>query len=188
MEQFSPDQNMKASGVDTEDSLFEDYFGFDRAEQFFLPDGKQYIEFKVMTEGARTRYQQATNRDITLQRTTGDAKMKVDPATDRRELLVNSVSGWYLVKYNPNKGARANLEAWESEAFSIGSKGSTFEQWLEKANPSIVDELEKAIRKANRWMLAEMTSDDIEKEIENLREMKVEALKRERGEGVSSSR
>lgn len=188
MEQDSTTQAMAAAGVDTEDSLFEDYFGFDEKQTFYLPDGKQYIEFQVMTEGKRAQYQRATNRDITLQRTTGDAKMKVDPATDRQELLKASVVGWHIVRHHPNKGAKSDPASWVPVPFSIGSPGGEFEKWLAGTNPKIVDALEKAVRKSNPWLMAEMSVEDIDKEIENLHEMREEAVKRERGEGASSSR
>jgi hypothetical protein len=55
-------------------------------------------------------------------------------------------------------------------------------EWLENANPRLVEDLEKEIRKANPWLLAEMSVADIEREIENLEEMKKVAQEREAGE------
>lgn len=143
-----------------------DYFGFRLTERYTLPDGQQYIEFEAMNEGAKKRFQQKTSRDLVLERRSGDARMKVDPGTERWILITESVTGWNLTR----KGAmvpfaRRNLD-----------------EFLELADPRIIEGLEKEIRKANPWLLGEMEPEDIEKEIENLQEMLEVAKKRKAGE------
>lgn len=163
--------------VQTGDDLpYEDYFGFDEADRWYFPDGRQYIEFQRMNEGARAKFQKMTTRDITVVRNTGDAKLKVDPATERHELLVQSVTGWFVFR------------AGQPVPFSKGSPGANFEQWLDKADPRLVDDLEKAIRKANPWLGAEMTVEDIDKEMDRLRELREQVLERDRGEASSASK
>jgi hypothetical protein len=160
---------------------YENYYGFDSAETWYFPDHKQYIQFKRMNEGERAHFQQMTTRDVTVVRGSGDAKVKVDPATERRELIVASVTGWHLVRPDGKGG-------WQQIPFSKGSPGAELEKWLNVADPRLVDELEQAIRKANPWLLSEMSVEDIDKQMDQLREMREQVLERKRGEGSSSSR
>lgn len=143
-----------------------DYFGFSERHKHYLPDGKQYVEFEAMNEGARKRFQQKTNRDLVLERQSGNARMKVDPATERHILITESVKDWHIMR----KGAMVPFAK------------RNLEDFLELAPPSIIDGIEKAIRKANPWLLGEMSVADIDKEIENLQEMREVAAKREAGE------
>lgn len=160
----------------------EDYFGFGAVERFTFPDGKSFIEFQIMNEGQRREFQKKTNRDITFNRKSDDARIKADPAEERWALITSSVTGWNLVRRNPRNGQV------EPVPFSKGSGGATLEQFLAHANPKLVDDLEFAIRKANPWMQSEMSVEDIEKEQTRLEELKQQILERERGEGSSSSK
>lgn len=163
----------QAAGVQLEDEVYEDYFGFDETLEHVFPDGKQKIFFKPMTEGMKAKFQSATNKDVVVERASGNARMKVDPASERQELLKASVVGWSLKKKNPTTGK------WEDVPFSKGTRNATFELWLENANPKLVEALESDIRKANPWLLADQTVEEIDKEIKALEEARVEAVKRE---------
>ena len=90
-------------------------------------------------------------------------------------------SGWSLKR-------RTADGTFVDAAFSSGSPGSELAKWLNVANPKIVDELEFAIRKANPWMQADMSAVEIRKEIERLQELEVQAMEREKGEGLSSNK
>jgi hypothetical protein len=170
-----------AAGVQLEEEVYEDYFGFDERHVFFFPDGKQYIEYQAMNEGARAKFQKSTNKDVVVERASGNARMKVDPASERQELLKVSVTGWHLMRRN-------DAGKFQPVPFSKGSPGSTFEQWLAVANPKIVEQLEIAVRKANPWLLADQSSEEIRREIETLEEAFAAAVKRETGEGSSASK
>lgn len=158
------------------DMPYEDYFGFDEADRWYFPDKRQYIEFQRMNEGARAKFQKMTTRDITVVRNTGDARLKVDPATERHELLVQSVTGWFLFRNG------------QPVPFSKGSPGANFEQWLDKADPRLVDDLEQAVRRANPWLGADMTLEDIDKEMDRLRELREQVEEKQRGEASSASK
>lgn len=175
----SPDPEIAAI---EQEAPYEDYFGYEKTDQWFFPDGRQYISFQRMNEGARASFQKKTTKDITIVRGTQDAKMKVDPATERWELLSSSVKGWHLVKRHPRTGEFTPVP------FSIGSPGAEFEKWMSTADPDLIDSLEKAIRKANPWLRTDETLEDIDKEMDNLRERREEILARERGEGSSGSK
>jgi hypothetical protein len=159
-----------------DEQVYEDYFGFSDTQKWYFPDPKQWIEFRIMDEGARSRFQSKTRRDVTLKRNTGDASMVMDPAAERRELLDSSVVDWNI--YQDGQPVK----------FSSGSPGSTFHKWLDHANPKLVDDLELTIRKANPWMQADMSVEEIDKEIENLNDLRKAAVERQLGEGVSSNR
>lgn len=155
---------------------YVDYFGFDERERWFLPDGKQWIEFKKLNEGDRARYLKATKSDVHLNQRSGEARIPFDQSKERKELLLASCTDWHMVR----KGRGGN---WEPVAFvNNGTPGCQFAQWIDKANPTILAQLEKAIRKANPWLLNELTVEQIDKEIADLQELRVAAEKREQEE------
>lgn len=166
--------------VDVEVEVYEDYFGFGEEEKWFFPDKKQFITFQVMNEGQRKEFQSKTNKELRFNRASGDALVKADAAEERHALIISSATGWNL--------KRRRGSSFEDVPFSKGSKGATLEQWLVVANPKLVDDLEFAIRKANPWMQADMTVEEIDKEIDRFKELREQALERERGEGSSSSK
>jgi hypothetical protein len=147
---------------------FEDYWSFSQKERFMLPDGKQWIEFNIMNEGQKASYQKKINKDIKFNRKTSDATIRSDIADERHALIETSVTGWYMLQ----GGNPAN-----QVAFSV----QMLRNWLNVANPRIVENLEVAIRKANPWLMGDMTLDDIDEEIQRLQELRIETEKREQG-------
>jgi hypothetical protein len=177
----APDQiNTGAQSADPFNG-FENYFAFDEKEKWYFPDGKQWIEFKKLTEGDRAKYLKATRSDVHLNQKSGEARIPFDQGGDRMELLLASITDWLIVSFvtgtpqfvpfNPNSG-----------------KGGVVGQWINKANPELLGSLEKAIRKYNPWLLNEMTVEQIDKEIADLQELRVAAEKREAEEANFSSK
>lgn len=152
------------------DHDFVDYFAFSEEKIFPLPDGKQHLVFKILTEGDRARFQKATNKPVRMSRD-GEAEFRADPAEERKALILVSVVGWNLKR-------RLNGRV-QDIPFSAGTPGSNLEQWLEKADPRIVMDLEDAIRQANPWLLNEASVEDIDKQIEQLKKDRERALERE---------
>lgn len=155
---------------------YTDYFGFDERERWYFPDGKQWIEFKKLTEGDRARFLKATRSDVHLNQKSGEARIPFDQSRERKELLVHSCTAWNMVRRDPRSGQ------WAPVAFQNNGAGSVFAQWVDKANPAVLAQLEKAIRKANPWLLNEMSVEQIDKEIEDLQELRKVALEREASE------
>lgn len=144
----------------------QDYFGFSATEKFYFPDKVTYIEFTKMNEGQKKTFQDKTSKDLVLERTSGNARMSVLQGTERHELIKSCVVGWNLVRGGqPVPFNRVALD-----------------DFLQLANPVLVEDLEKAIRKANPWLLGDMKSEDIRKQISDLEEMLEVQLKREAGE------
>jgi len=160
--------------------LYQDYWGTDETHKHYLPDGKQYFEFQIMDEGARTRFQKLTNQDLTVMRD-NTAKVKVDPAAERQTLIKESVIGWHLMQKGPDG-------SWSEAPPPTPQNKRPLEQWLEHAPPKIVDDLEFAIRKANPWMQADMTTEEIDKEIERLYDLRKDVEARKLGESISESK
>lgn len=156
---------------DTGGEAYENYFGFETTEKYMLPDGKQWIAFKPMNEGERAKYEEKTQKDVTVNRRTDDAKIRLNAASDRHALLMQSVCDWHMMQKMPTG-------EWMKVGFSTGT-GGTFAQWLGKANPKIVNELHQAIVNANGWMAAELTAEAIREEIKSLEARLEEAVKRE---------
>jgi hypothetical protein len=149
------EQSMREAGETTETRVQDDYFGFDSARRCYLPDGLSYIDHQIMNEGARRKYLNAINRDLRIQKATQDALIRVAPGDERRELLMEAICGWNLSR-NGNP---------------VPFNKNTLADFLEKANPKIIDHIEKEIRLANPWLLAEMSVEDIEREMEQLGEL-----------------
>lgn len=162
---------------------YEDYYSFDERERWSFPDGKQWIEFKKLTEGDRAKYLKATRSDVHLNQKSGEARIPFDQSQDRKELLMHSITDWHIV-------ARIG-DRWQPVAFqppTNGGKGGVVAQWIDRANPAILQQLEKAIRKANPWLLNEMSVEQIDKEIEDLQELRKAAVEREASEGNFASK
>lgn len=156
----------QAEHVQTEPmEQFEDYWSFSQTERYVLPDGKQWIEFNIMNEGQKSSYQKKINRDIKINRKSGDASIKSDIADERHALIETSVVNW-----NMRQGGN-------NVAFSV----QMLRNWLNVANPRIVEALEFAIRKANPWLQGDMSIEDIDEEIQRLQELRIETEKREQG-------
>lgn len=153
-------------------TIYEDYWGFSQTDKYYFPDGKQYIEFQVMNEGQKLMYQKSINRDIKINRRSGDASIKSDIAEERHALINSSVVGWQVRK--------------EGQWVTFDKR--VFGTWLSQANPKLVEALEQAIRKANPWLQGDMTVEDIDEEIERLREMREELVKEQQGKETSSSK
>lgn len=151
----------------------QDYFGFSRRERFWFPDHATWIDFEVMNEGKKSKYQRETQRDLVIERGSGNARTKVDPAAARHALIEASIVDWNLVR----AGRPVPYQA-----------GQPLRDFLQLADPRIVEDLEKAIRKANPWLLDEMSVADIDREIDNLKEMRAVAEEREQGEASSASK
>ena len=149
----------------------DDYFGFGAEERFVFPDGVTYISFRIMNEGQRKKFQKSTNRDIKFNRATNDASIKADPAEERWQLITSSCIGWNLVRRNPTT---LTLDP-------IMFNGKLLEQWMEAADPKLVDDLELAIRRANPWLQAEMTIEELDKEMERLSDLRKTLVERDRG-------
>lgn len=155
---------------------YQDFWGFSETHRFMLPDNRQWIEYKTLTEGDRQKFQKLIKKDIIMNRRDDTARVDASAGEDRPALLHVACSNWYMMR------------AGEPVPFTNDNKGGTFQQWLQAANPRIVEDLEKAIRLANPWLLGDMKPEDIRREITNLEEMLKIADEREAGNDSSSSR
>lgn len=141
----------------------------------FLPDGIQYIEYLPMTEGERAKYQTATQSKMTMNQNTRDSTMTFNVARDRRALLEVSVKGWNML------GPDGEPVAFKNSQFG-------FWKWYEQADPKLIEDLEKAVRKSNAWLQADMDEDEIQQEIERLNELLAEKREQALGEDSSSNK
>jgi hypothetical protein len=159
-------------GAEPQGASQVDYFGFSETEKWYLPDGISYFELAAMNEGKKAKFQKGTQRDMVLEKGSGNARFKIDPAVERHQLIMASVTGWNLTR--------------NGVPVPFGERA--IRDFLELANPSIVEKLELAIRKLNPWLLADMTVEEIDKQIDELKELRIVAEEREAGEASSSSR
>lgn len=160
--------NMTAAGETIDFGLIQDTWAYNIDEEFVFPDGIQKIFFKRMNEGQKSEFQKRTNKDIRVQRTTGDAKMSVDPAEERKILIELSVTDWVLYK-RVRQGNEFTL------AKTMFDKKALME-WMVGTNPKIIQDLEKQIRDSNEWMKVEADIKALEAEKENL-DQRIAALK-----------
>lgn len=165
----------RAAGVVTEQTVITDFFGFIDEERWYFPDDAQYMLLQRMSEGKRANYQRAIRSDLVITRGTGDARMTPDPSKERHALIKACVVNWHVV----TKDSSGNTV---EPPFSLSNGKVNLEYWLSVADPRLVDDLEKACRKINPWLNNELSVEEIDKEIENLKELREEAVKREAGE------
>jgi hypothetical protein len=164
---------MQAAGVATDTGVFVDYFGFEQYRNVYLPDGVSFVTIQALNEGARRQYLNQVNKDIRIERQTGDAKMKVATGDDRHTLLQKAIVGWNLKRRNEK------TEQIEDVPFS----DTQLEKFLKGANPKIIDIIEKEVRKDNEWLVGDVTIEDIDKQIEELQELRARKVKEEEGKG-----
>lgn len=150
----------------------EDYFAFDKIGRTMLPDGVSYVEHQVMNEGARRKYLNAVNREVRLQKSTQDTFLKMSPGEERTELLKAAIVGWNLVR-----GGKP-----------IPFNQQNLNEFLMLTNPSIISLIEKDVRLANPWLLAEMTVEDIDRELEDLQALRAKKLEEEAGKESSNNK
>ena len=142
-----------------------DYFGTDETFRFVFPDGITYVEHKTLTEGDRRKFLKATSKGVKVEKNTGDTFIPLDPGGQRIELLKIAIIDWNMV----SKG--------QTVAFS----SSALDRFINSANPSLIEDIEEEIRNHNRWLLDDLTAEDIKEEIERLQDMLEEVEAREAG-------
>jgi hypothetical protein len=159
------ESEMVAQGVSPTEEIYEDYFGFSETERVNLPDGKSYVEFKVMNEGDRRQYLNAQNRKVTIRKGSGDAELELTPGDDKYNLLKLTLTGWNLRR----AGQPVVFNKHELDKFLNG------------ANPKVIDLIHREVTLKHPWLLDQMTVEDIDREIENLQKMREIAAKNEAG-------
>lgn len=172
MSEQTYDQSQAVAAPDYDAKPQHDYFGFGGTKRHYLDDEVSYLEFDVMNEGAKSRFQKEVQRDLIIERGSGNARTKVDPSVERHALIMASVKGWNLMR----GGRPAHFES------------RALRDFLEVANPKDIEGLELAIRKANPWLTSDLTVKDIDDQIDQLKELRAEAAEREAGEASSSSK
>ena len=171
----SAEAAMAANGVPTHESLADDYFGFDETHVVTLPDGVSWVQHRVLSEGKRRKYLNGMNRDVVIQRATGDARMTMAPGDERLSLLKSAICGWNLQQRNPR------TQQMEPVPFTEHN----LQKFLDVAPPRIIDLIDKEVRKANAWLIEDMSVEDIEKEIATLQEL-LETKQNEAAKNASS--
>lgn len=159
---------------------YEDYFGFDERVKWYFPDGKQWIEFKKLTEGDRAKYLKATRSDVHLNQQTKEARMALDQSQDRKQLLLHSITDWHIVHI---QGSGPTRRVTPVPFVDNRTPGGELSKWIDRQDPALLADLEKKIRKVNPWLMADMTVAQIDKEIADLQELRTAAEEREAREG-----
>lgn len=167
-EPFNPGEGGAPAGPAPEQDFttgFDDYWGTDETKRIMLPDGKQWFDIKLMTEGERAQYERTQNQDLRVDRE-GSTTIKVDPGRARKALLKAAVCGWNLVKNGK----------------PVTFSDAELNRFVDQANPRIVDKLEREIRDFNEWLKNDLTVEEIEREIATLEKELENAKRREAGE------
>jgi len=142
-------------------STQEDYFGADLTERHTLPDGISFVLLKELDEGDRRAYLNKTNKDIRVERQTGDAHLRIASGDERYYLLEMAIVGWNLVRKNGKTGV--------IEPLPFNEKNR--KDFLTKSRPGLLDGVEKKIRDMNLWLLpSELTEENIKEQIAELEE------------------
>lgn len=153
---------------------YGDFWGEPELLRSYLPDGKQYIEYRAMNEGERRKYQSDTAAKLTMHKASESSSVTYNPARDREALINQCVKDWFVIK----NGAPVKF----------GDRVNGFHAWILRADPAIVEKLERDIRKANTWMEADLSVEDIDEQIDELREKRDRVAAAQAGESASSSK
>jgi hypothetical protein len=156
---------MVAAGVDPTTPVQVDYFGFEETEVVLLPDGVSYVEIKILTEGDRRKYLNSVNREVRLQKASGDAIMNLSTGEERHALLSAAICGWNL-----KRGGQP-----------VPFSPTNLKDFLTKANPKVIDEIEAQVRKSNPWLTADVSVEDIDQQIRELEELREQKVKEAEG-------
>lgn len=146
-----------------------DYFAAAETYIVTLPDGVSKLTCQVFNEGMRKKYQKAGNKEVRIHRASRDAYFKISSAEEREALLESAIVGWNLQSMH------------RGEMVEKPFNQSTLKDFLQKAPPSVIDHIEKEVRKQETWLLDDMTVEDIDKQIEELQELRSEVEAREEG-------
>jgi hypothetical protein len=161
----------------TADSTFpnqDDYFGLDHHENFLFPDGVSYVTIKKLNEGDRKSYVNQSNRRLAIKRATGDAEMSMAPGDEKHNLLEKAIVGWNLARRGDN-----------GQMQPVPFNNGTLKQFLIKANPKLIDDIEAFIHRLNPWLDSDATIEELEKEIAQLTEVLERKRAEEEGKGTS---
>ena len=129
-----------------------------------LGDGVSYVEVQKMTGGMRDRYEGQSSRPLKVSRE-GEAEVKMDASIERRALLDICIVGWDIY---------VNGDPWP---FNDANK----RRFLADAPVELIDEVEKAARELNPWLLDEVTVEALDKQIAELTELRDRKLEEEAG-------
>lgn len=161
--------NMEAKGESTTEPIPVDYFGFDVEHKVMLPDGVQWVMHKEMNEGDRRNYLKLVNRDVKVQRATGDAFLKMAQGEDRVQLLKTAITDWYLIqKGKPFAFSKTNVDT-----------------VLTTFPPKVIDLVHRDIIKHNDWLMGETTIEDLDREINALQEQREQLIAETAGKDAS---
>ena len=162
-------ERLRADGQAPYTAVQDDYFGFNERYIFTLPDGKSFIEHKALTEGDRRQYLKGTNREVKFAKATQDASMKLSPGEDKAALLTVAITNWNLMRGGqPLPFSPANLR-----------------NFLEVANPKIIDLIHEDVTKHNPWLLNELSVEDLDREIAALQTQRDALLDADSGKATS---
>jgi hypothetical protein len=143
-----------------------DFFSFSETTEYELRDTGQYVTIKRMTEGDRRKYLNATSREINFDGA-GHTSMNLKPGDDRRALLEVALVDWSLLRNG------------KPIPFNTGN----LRQFLDSADPALVDAIDKAVRDYNPWLMADVTLEDIDEQIADLEDLRRKKLAELEGNG-----
>lgn len=171
-----PDKPLEKDLESTEGMM--DFFGgSEKVEKWLFPgQDEQYIEYRIMNEGQRKKFQRKTAKDIKVDRKTQMSAIGLDLAGDREALITEVVCGWFI--RDPANGSQPVPFDTKLTPDGKVTSGGTFKKWMDRADPRLIDKLELAIRDANPWMQDDMDPESIQEEIDRLVKLKEEAEKR----------
>jgi hypothetical protein len=148
-----------ATDVTGDDSVQVDYFGFSNQEKVMLPDGRSYVLISALNEGGRRNYLNKVNKEVVISKGTGDARMQMANGDERRVLLKEAIVGWNL-----------QTRASDGKLVDVQFKESKLNDFLDKANPTVIDIIDKAVRAQNPWLNQDVTLDELLKQRDDLDE------------------
>jgi hypothetical protein len=152
----------------TSQQAITDYWsGPPEAQRWYFPDGVQYLEWIPLNHGGRAAYQRATQVDMNIDHRSKDVKIKGNLGADVDALVNLCTIDWKMFRGG------------QQVTFSRGvdSPGALLNQWLKQADPALVDRYVQVLRRANPWLTSELTVEEIDQQIEDLKALRLDVEK-----------
>lgn len=159
---------------------YESYFSTQDTDTHYLPDGKQYMILKHMSERDRASLNRATRQSTTIDSKTRDMRIDLDDTAQRHEAIKAGVVGWHLVRFEQTANGRRGKVVPFSQTELI--------RWLDDADPNAVDDVYNRVRQMNPWMSGEESLDDLKEQRDDMNKRIAELEDEEARKGSSSSK
>ena len=137
----------------------QDYFNYNERFELLLPDGESKIIHKKLNEGDRRRFEDETNREISIDQDTRKASVQIRAGTSRHLILEMAIVDWSLMRNRDDADREVQFSS------------TNLEEFLKNADPSVIDLIYQDIEDKNPWIstVRYESTEVVDREIDRLK-------------------